>query len=535
MKVKMILPALTEATSPFWRPIKYSLFPPLGLATLAGYLDDDDDVEIQDEHVETLDLDDTPDLVVIQVYITSALSRVSARRSLPPPRRARGARRSARHVAAGRGGPARRHDLPRSRRGHVAAISRRLPTRRARSRVYRSTIANARRHSADPARSDQAASLSRAELDRRVARLPARLRLLLQGGVLRRRPSFYTQTVDAALAEIDRLPGRHLYFLDDHLFGDPPLRRGAVRRHARHGTALAGRRHRQRRAAPGLLERAVDAGLRSLFVGFETLNPANLVEQRKYPEPASRLRRGDSPSARPRRDDQRQLRLRHGRRRCLGVRAHRGVGDRAGHRDRDVSHPDAVPGHGALSPDGAQGRITTTTGICTTRATPSSVRRRCRQTQLERGYWRAYRDFYRWGSIVRGASAHDDVRRRAATSGVRGGLEEVRAAVGLRDPREARRDDAAGARNDPQRVRPPRVPTGRRPRPRSRGLATPIRRFGRFRSLASQAEHPRNRYWDTDVQPRRASRQTPALSSCSADSRGHKGSRWARRGPKSSA
>ena len=32
MKVKMILPALTEATSPFFRPIKYSLFPPLGLA-----------------------------------------------------------------------------------------------------------------------------------------------------------------------------------------------------------------------------------------------------------------------------------------------------------------------------------------------------------------------------------------------------------------------------------------------------------------------------------------------------------------------
>src|SRR5262245_26300258 len=72
MKVKMILPALTEAKSPFWRPIKYSLFPPLWLATLAGYLNDDDDVRLQDEHVETLDLDDEPDLVVIQVYITSA-------------------------------------------------------------------------------------------------------------------------------------------------------------------------------------------------------------------------------------------------------------------------------------------------------------------------------------------------------------------------------------------------------------------------------------------------------------------------------
>jgi hypothetical protein len=56
MKIKMILPALTEATSPFRRPIKYSLFPPLGLATLAGYLSEDDDVEIQDEHVEIRNL-----------------------------------------------------------------------------------------------------------------------------------------------------------------------------------------------------------------------------------------------------------------------------------------------------------------------------------------------------------------------------------------------------------------------------------------------------------------------------------------------
>jgi hypothetical protein len=46
MKVKMILPALTEATSPFWRPIKYSLFPPLGLATLAAYLNEDEEVEM---------------------------------------------------------------------------------------------------------------------------------------------------------------------------------------------------------------------------------------------------------------------------------------------------------------------------------------------------------------------------------------------------------------------------------------------------------------------------------------------------------
>src|SRR6476659_8187260 len=34
--------------------------------------------------------------------------------------------------------------------------------------------------------------------------------------------------------------------------------------------------------APGLLERAFDAGLRSLFVGFESRTPANLLEQHNY-------------------------------------------------------------------------------------------------------------------------------------------------------------------------------------------------------------------------------------------------------------
>src|ERR1035438_2566758 len=70
--VKLILPALTEATDPYWRPSKYSLFPPLGLATLAAYLSPADEAVIVDEHVERLTLDDEPDLVVVQVYITNA-------------------------------------------------------------------------------------------------------------------------------------------------------------------------------------------------------------------------------------------------------------------------------------------------------------------------------------------------------------------------------------------------------------------------------------------------------------------------------
>src|SRR5512139_3735081 len=72
MRVKFILPALVEATAAAWRPIKYSLFPPLGLATLAACLGPEHEAVIVDEHVEPLRLDDQPDLVAIQVYITNA-------------------------------------------------------------------------------------------------------------------------------------------------------------------------------------------------------------------------------------------------------------------------------------------------------------------------------------------------------------------------------------------------------------------------------------------------------------------------------
>ncbi len=63
-------PPLTKATDACWRPIKYSLFPPL--ATLAGYLSPDDRAVLVGEHVEPLTHDDAPELVVIQAYITNA-------------------------------------------------------------------------------------------------------------------------------------------------------------------------------------------------------------------------------------------------------------------------------------------------------------------------------------------------------------------------------------------------------------------------------------------------------------------------------
>jgi radical SAM superfamily enzyme YgiQ (UPF0313 family) len=302
VKVKMILPALTEATSPFWRPIKYSLFPPLGLATLAGYLDDDTEVEIQDEHVEALELADAPDLVVIQVYITSA------KRAY---RIADDYRRRGIYVALG---GLHVTSLPDEAALHADTIflgpgedtwPRFLADlRQARpGRVYRSGIRTL--VGLPPIRRDL--------IKRRLYLVPNSIvvsrgcphvcdfcykEAFFEGG-----RGFYTQTVDAALAEIDRLPGRHLYFLDDHLFGD-----------RRFASALFDGMRGMRRLwqAAGTVNAVLAPGLQFLrrLRDAESREPGRTAE---VPEHAPRLCRRDSPVARRRRDDQRQLCLRDGR------------------------------------------------------------------------------------------------------------------------------------------------------------------------------------------------------------------------------
>jgi radical SAM superfamily enzyme YgiQ (UPF0313 family) len=72
MKIHLILPALKERFSQPYRRIKYSLFPPLSLMTIAGLTPPEHEVIISDEHVADLDFSDTPDLVGMTVYISSA-------------------------------------------------------------------------------------------------------------------------------------------------------------------------------------------------------------------------------------------------------------------------------------------------------------------------------------------------------------------------------------------------------------------------------------------------------------------------------
>src|SRR4030095_10732441 len=70
--------------------------------------------------------------------------------------------------------------------------------------------------------------------------------------------SFYTQTVDAVLAEIDRLPGRHLYFLDDHLFGNPHFASAPLDGLSGMGRLWQAAGTVNAVLAPDLLERAVE-------------------------------------------------------------------------------------------------------------------------------------------------------------------------------------------------------------------------------------------------------------------------------------
>lgn len=93
--------------------------------------------------------------------------------------------------------------------------------------------------------------------------------------------TFYTQVVDDALAEIDRLPGRHLYFLDDHLLGNTKFSTDLFEGMKGMNRVFQGAATVDSVLRGNLIEKAAEAGLRSLFVGFETFSPANLKQSNK--------------------------------------------------------------------------------------------------------------------------------------------------------------------------------------------------------------------------------------------------------------
>jgi radical SAM superfamily enzyme YgiQ (UPF0313 family) len=408
MKVKLILPALAEANEPSWRPIKYSLFPPLGLATLAAYLREDDDVVLQDEHVQRLDLDDSPDLVGIEVYITNA-HRAYA---IADHYRARGVHvalgglhvtalpdEAAPHadtVFAGPGEdtwPAFLDDL---RGGHTA-------------RLYRSQIRNL--HGAPRPRRDL--------IDRRLYLVPNSIvvsrgcphacdfcykEAFYAGG-----QSFYVRAVDEALAEIEALPGQHLFFLDDHIFGNVRFAEALFDGMAGMGRLWQAAGTVEAALRPGLLEKAAAAGLRSLFVGFETLSPANLAREGK------RHNLGRDYEAAARRLHESGVMINGSF--IFGLdEDDEGVFDRTvewavrqGIETATFHILTPYPGTALHRRLATEGRIlhnhwqlydTRHAVFQPARMTPAT---------LETGYRRAYRDFYSWRSIARAAASHGNL------------------------------------------------------------------------------------------------------------------------------
>jgi len=410
MRVKMILPALTEARSPFFRPVKYSLFPPLGLGTLAAFLDPDDEVTMQDEHVQAVRLDDDPELVVIQVYITNA----SRAYRYADHYRARGAHvcLGGLHVTA----------LPDEAAAHADTIflGPGEDTFPAFLRDFRAGRTRAR-YRAPAVRSLDAVPPVRRDLFQRHLYLvpnslvvsrgcPHRCDFCYKEAFFAGGTSFYVQRVDAALAEIERLPGRHLYFLDDHMLGNPRFAtmlfdgmRGMGRIWQAAGTV-------QSVLADGLVEKAAAAGLRSLFVGFENLDPANLREHGKTQNLG--------------RDYNAAIRRLH----ANGVMVN---GSFVFGMDGDG--PEVFPS--TVEWAVTQGIETATFHILTpypgTALHDRIVREgrllhrdwdrydtrhavyqpaRLSTAQLEAGYWRAYRDFYSWPNLVRGAATKAALR-----------------------------------------------------------------------------------------------------------------------------
>jgi radical SAM superfamily enzyme YgiQ (UPF0313 family) len=413
LRVKLILPALTEATGPSWRPIKYSLFPPLGLATLAAFLAPDDEAVIVDEHVQPLDVFDRPDLVLIQVYITNAYRAYR----IADYYRSKGVfvALGGLHVTA----------LPEEAAAHADAIFlgpgeqtfpeflREFREGRARRR-YQSTTG---RSLADvpPIRRD----------------LIARRRYLVPNSIVVTRgcpehcdfcykdaffeggKSFYTQRVDAALAEIDRLPGRHLYFLDDHLLGDRRFARALFDGMRGMDRLFQGAATVDSVLRDDLIERAAEAGLRSLFVGFETLTPGNLARSNKrqnlgrdYTAVTDRLHRlgimiNGSFVFGMDDDDEDVFR------RTVDWAIARGITTATFH----IQTP--YPGTGLFAKMRSQDRLVTKNwDLYDTRHVVFRPAR-LRPEALKAGYDWAYEEFYRWSAIARASRAHGTMKHQA--------------------------------------------------------------------------------------------------------------------------
>jgi len=281
MRIKFILPALQEAKSPYWRPIKYSLFPPLGLATLASFCSSYDEIMIVDEHVEEIDFNDMPDLVCIETYITNAKRAYKI---------ADFYRQKGSFVAIG---GLHATTLPQEAKQHADSVLLGLG-----ENSFPQFLSDLRLKKAKEFYHPGIVNLDQLPLPRRD--LIKREKYLVPNSMVFSRgcpnkcsfcyissfykdgKSFYTYKIDRILEEITSMKGKHLYFLDDNLFAEKKLCRDLFREMKGMGRLFQGAITINSILDDDLIDLAFEAGFRSAFIGFESTNRNNLISANKY-------------------------------------------------------------------------------------------------------------------------------------------------------------------------------------------------------------------------------------------------------------
>lgn len=277
---KLILPALEEANSKYWRSIKYSLFPPLGLATIAGYIPKEHTIKIVDEHVDEIKYDDFPDVILIQVYITNAykayqiadyylnMGKIVVLGGL--------------HVTS----------LPEEAFEHATAIVI-GPGDHVFKEVVEDILTRNLKKQYKAIRRDliNIPPVRRDLIDLRKYLVPNSLvvtrgcpfscdfcykEAFFYGG-----KSYYTYLLDNALKEIDSLQGKHLFFLDDNILAENKFTTDLFEELISRNRLFQGAGTIQGINNEKILGLAAKAGLKSIFVGFESINKENMINTNK--------------------------------------------------------------------------------------------------------------------------------------------------------------------------------------------------------------------------------------------------------------
>jgi radical SAM superfamily enzyme YgiQ (UPF0313 family) len=279
--ILFVLPALQEVLAQDFRQIKYSLFPPLSLLTLAGLVPEGEyNLMVRDEHVEEVIVQNDVDLVVMTVYVSSAnrAYELSARY------RARGAK-----VVMGGIHPT---TLPHESAQHADSVC--LGPGEA---VFLQML--------EDFEDGHLAQFYDGRADKDLARVPRARRdlmnqrkYLVPNTIVASRGCPYScdfcyqqsfwggdyyefRPLPEIARELDTFQHSFVFFLDDNLLGS--------RKEARKLFALLREYDFVWQAAasldaaytPGLLQEAYECGCRSLFVGFESINMANMERAHK--------------------------------------------------------------------------------------------------------------------------------------------------------------------------------------------------------------------------------------------------------------